>query len=987
MELENGGTQALGLSHMSNQVLTDYPSYPPDHSAVHWAESRISRAHRFRQHRRDLILGSRVPHDTPLSMCWRNILRTDELQWLNERANGDESLLSPSFLLQMAIRAGRQLASNRSWDKPVIQLDGVTFRELLNPAAFLSSQELETQFQLTAQISDDHYTFRLLIHDAASGDDWSNVFEGRISVLSELALPFNPRVTTTVKRDEGMVACMQSDLPPCPNAISLSAADKVSISGEVNEHLSFTSTETSNLELFDWIVSLLHRQMSVLAGPSKYTLATVEKLTVDLEAVEASSPHFKMTIQDCAAGRGQGKLNLTSSGITSLAIEGATSIVVEQEQARPPISSLFFKPAWLQNWLQDIAAMQSSDTDSLKLAHLIELVTHKWSACDIGIATNSEKTQSLLLGLLQGARSPERPRFRSLTTMLTPKAPTSKRVIHDVEFPPKDLRLLFAEEADLDEWKRQVIPGGYICILHSHAEPNIEANSELEKLCAVEIDSSTSGMLLRRRMSDSITKESHRTLMVSTTSTEAVLEDVQSLYVGSEGHKPGTPVDLIVFDNSDESLLCLTPPETWLSSVQKLVADARKLLWVTKNSDGFPHWGAASAFLRTLSSEQPLLSVASLTLIGDVTLHTLDSVVKTVLETMRAGSKESELRFEDGQLKILRYLPDDELNALTGTGPVHRTLSPITSVNHRIDHTQPGQMALTPIRHLNVSPPATGDFVDLDVKLSVVDVVDVEDAFSNKIAAYDPGQFFLGSKVGGVTLYFGYRPQCHVKKLRVPIEQTLEVPRSVDPKQALLSPTAHAIAHAIMTQILRVRSNDTIRFSFSNNNKRAVEDVARFLGCHGIDDERQPVEFDLGFVPKTGFTLNGKVVDVKSALRKTRFNSTLGRAWISIADHKVAPPEYYLDSVQSALTHAAQTGDAVILNHVHEIEALQEFRHIGVLDIFRQHVFYVLIGGFGGLGLLLMEWMLQKGARNFAVISRSGASSKGAQTATQRIDS
>jgi len=981
MELENSGTQALGLSHKSNRVLTDYPSYPWDHSAVHWAESRISHAHRFRQHRRDLILGSRVPHDTPLSMCWRNILRTDELQWRNERATGDESPLSPSFLLQMAIRAGRQLASNRSRDKPVIQLDGVIFHELRNFTALLSSRDLETQFQVTPQVSDDHYTFRLLIHDAASRDSWFNVFEGRISVLSELPLSSDRKVTTTVKRDEGMIACVQSDLPPCPDAICISAVDNVSISGEVNERLSFTSTETSNLELFDWIISSLHRQMSVLAGPSKYTLTTVEKLTVDLEALESSSTHFEMTIQECDAGRGRGKLSLISSGITSLAIKGATSIVVEQEQARPPIGSLFFKPAWLQ----DVAAMQSSDTDSLKLAQLIKLVTHKWSACDIGITTNSEKTQSLILGLLQGARSSERPRFRSVTTTLTPKAPTSERVIHDVDFSSKDLRLVFAEEADFDERKRHVIPGGYICILKSHAEPTVEADSEFEKLCAVDVDTSTSGVLFRRRMSDSINKESHQILMVSTTSTEGVLEDVQSLHVGSEGHKPGTPVDLIVFDNSDESLLCLTPPDTWLSSVQKLVADARKLLWVTKDSDGFPHWGAASAFLRTLSSEQPLLSVASLTLIGDVTSHTLDSVVKSVLEAMRAGSKESELRFEDGQLKILRYLPDDELNALTGTGPVHRTLSPITSVNHRIDHAQPGQMVLTPIRHLDVSSPATGDFVDLDVQLSVVDVVDVGDAFSNKVAAYDPGQFFLGSKVGGDKLYFGYRPGCHVKKLRVPIEQSLEVPRSVDPKQALLSLTAHAIAHAIMTQVLRVRTNDNIRFSFSNNNKRAFEGVARFLGCYVVDDERQSVEFDLGFVPRTGFTLNGKAVDAKSALRKTRFNSSLGKAWMSIAGHEVDPPEYHLDSVQAALTHAAQTGDAVILNHAHEVDALQEFTHVGAPAIFRQDVFYVLIGGFGGLGLLLMEWMLQKGARNFAVISRSGASSKAAQTATQRI--
>ena len=197
----------------------------------------------------------------------------------------------------MALRAGRQLASNRSREKPVIQRDGVIFHELSNQAALLSNRELETQFQVTAQVPDEHYAFRLLIHDANFRGSWSNVFEGRISVLSELTLSFDRRLTTTIQRDEGKIAYMQSDLLPCPDSISISAADDVSISGEIKERLSLTSTEASNMALFDWIVSLLHLQMSVLAGPSKYTLTTVERLTVNLEAVESSSTHFEMTIR------------------------------------------------------------------------------------------------------------------------------------------------------------------------------------------------------------------------------------------------------------------------------------------------------------------------------------------------------------------------------------------------------------------------------------------------------------------------------------------------------------------------------------------------------------------------------------------------------------------------------------------------------------------------------------------------------------------
>ncbi|KAL1584811.1 hypothetical protein WHR41_06686 [Cladosporium halotolerans] len=267
-----------------------------------------------------------------------------------------------------------------------------------------------------------------------------------------------------------------------------------------------------------------------------------------------------------------------------------------------------------------------------------------------------------------------------------------------------------------------------------------------------------------------------------------------------------------------------------------------------------------------------------------------------------------------------------------------------------------------------------------------MDVVDVEDAFSHKAATYRPGQFFLGSAVGGDKLYVGYQPGCHVKRLRVPADNVLEIQRPQDANKTLLSLAAHTIAHAILTQVARVRTDDVVRISFLNNSTSAFEHVARSLGCHVVDDKRQAVDFDLDFVSKAGFTLNERTVDVKSAVSKNKFNSSLVRAWISVVDHEAILPQYTMDNVQEALNHAAQTGDMIALNHRHDLHALQEFRHTSSFGLFREDAFYVLIGGFGGLGLLLMEWMLKHGARNFAVISRSGASSKSAQTTMKKIE-
>lgn len=977
LKLEGSGVTTLGLSHMANRVLVDYPCYPWDHSVSHWAESRLSRTHRFRKHRRDLILGSRIPHDTPLSMCWRNIIRNDELDWLNERVTRGESLLSPSFLIQMAIRAGSQLAIERSYDTPIVVLADLRFHETLNQAFLLSIRELETQFHLTPQVSGHHYAFRLLFHNATDGGAWSVAFEGRMSILAEEPLT-NCFRGPTVERDEEEIARAENDLAPFPEAVSLSAAAHFNVSGEFKKHMSFESSKSSDLELFDWAFSLLYRQMSRVDGHSKYILTAVDKFTVDLKTVEASLLQFQITIEDCLAGRGEARLALSSSGIPALSVEGAISIVAEKEQPRPPISSLLFKPVWLP----DITATQISKIDLLDLADLIKLVTHKWPFCDIGIATKNETLQDLILNLLPGAKSSERPRFRCVTTMLAPRSSTSARVIHDDHFSSTDQKLLFVDVALFDEEKYRAISDGYICVLHSGAEPEIGA--DIDRVSTIMINSSTTGVLLHRRLLNG--SEIGQNSVISTTSEKPVFRDCQPLHTASEHHTPGEPVDLIVFDNGEESLLCLTPPEKWLSSVQKLVADARRLLWITSKSNGWPHWGAASAFLRTLSSEQPLLSATSLTLKDDITQEDLHSVVKFVFEAMRNPSKESEFRFEDGQLRILRYIADDELNALAGAGPVYRSFSRMSSVNHTINHALPGQMIVNPIRHLGTASLLTEGSVDIDILFSVIDIVDIEDAFSHKAAVYHPGQFFLGSAVESDKLYIGFQPGCHVKRLRSLMEQILEVPRSADPKRILFSLAAHTIAHVIMTQAARVRPSDAIRILFRNNSTSAFENVARFCGCHVEKTESKAVDFELDFIPRTGFTLNGRVVDVKSALHKTSFNSSLGRAWISITDPEAALPEYNLAHVQTALTYAAQTGDFVILNHSHELETLQEFGRTAASCIFRKDVFYVLIGGFGGLGLLLLEWMVKNGAQNFAVISRTGASSRSAQAAKQKID-
>ena len=79
VDLEDG----KAVEHTTGPPLTDIPKYQWDHSASHWAESRISKNQRFRQFPRHPLLGARTSDDIPSSPTWRNLLRRKEVDWLD----------------------------------------------------------------------------------------------------------------------------------------------------------------------------------------------------------------------------------------------------------------------------------------------------------------------------------------------------------------------------------------------------------------------------------------------------------------------------------------------------------------------------------------------------------------------------------------------------------------------------------------------------------------------------------------------------------------------------------------------------------------------------------------------------------------------------------------------------------------------------------------------------------------------------------------
>ncbi|HIK04816.1 MAG TPA: SDR family NAD(P)-dependent oxidoreductase [Trichormus sp. M33_DOE_039] len=71
-----------------------------------------------------------------------------------------------------------------------------------------------------------------------------------------------------------------------------------------------------------------------------------------------------------------------------------------------------------------------------------------------------------------------------------------------------------------------------------------------------------------------------------------------------------------------------------------------------------------------------------------------------------------------------------------------------------------------------------------------------------------------------------------------------------------------------------------------------------------------------------------------------------------------------------------------IINVIDAFRYMQQAKHIGKIVVtqteltFRADSTYLITGGMGGLGLLVAQWMVEKGARNLVLLGRSGANSE-----------
>nr|ALQ32976.1 putative polyketide synthase [Fusarium sp. NRRL 25184] len=173
----------LSLSPLfpNSKVISGLPTYPWDHSATYWSESRISKAWRSRQYPQHCLLGSRNFEGSELEPQWRNVLSLEDVPWLMDHKLNQDVVFPFAGYIAIAGEAIRQVTHS-----PL----GAAYRlrHVIAHRALLLSDSVEVATSLRVhQLNDledsSWYIFTISSYD---GSGWTKHCTGLVSILDKV---------------------------------------------------------------------------------------------------------------------------------------------------------------------------------------------------------------------------------------------------------------------------------------------------------------------------------------------------------------------------------------------------------------------------------------------------------------------------------------------------------------------------------------------------------------------------------------------------------------------------------------------------------------------------------------------------------------------------------------------------------------------------------------------------------------------------------
>ena len=155
--------------------LPDLPSYPWDHSASYWYESRLSKERRFRKYGYHGLLGLRVGESTTIEPLWRNVLALEDEPWLYDHKIRDDVIFPFTGYVAMAGECIRQISG---------VADGYSLRHVIIHSALVLTDSKPVEMitalrphRLTDSLDSPWFDFTI---SSSSGSTWTRNCTGQV---------------------------------------------------------------------------------------------------------------------------------------------------------------------------------------------------------------------------------------------------------------------------------------------------------------------------------------------------------------------------------------------------------------------------------------------------------------------------------------------------------------------------------------------------------------------------------------------------------------------------------------------------------------------------------------------------------------------------------------------------------------------------------------------------------------------------------------
>ncbi|KAN0113308.1 BcPKS8, polyketide synthase [Hyaloscypha variabilis] len=177
----------INLTRQQPELLIDMPRYPWNHKTRYWHENRVVKKQKGRTTPRHDLLGTLANYSNDLEPTWRNILRLDDLPWLRHHQIQSLTLFPMSGFISIAVEAAAQKAALRNAAYDTFHLRGVSVHAPL----VVTDDEVELSLQLRPS-ADPWDEFK--IHSWTASKGWTEHCKGCITLRSSGDISF-PRST------------------------------------------------------------------------------------------------------------------------------------------------------------------------------------------------------------------------------------------------------------------------------------------------------------------------------------------------------------------------------------------------------------------------------------------------------------------------------------------------------------------------------------------------------------------------------------------------------------------------------------------------------------------------------------------------------------------------------------------------------------------------------------------------------------------------